>query len=176
MLAVGRLEKNKNIGVILDAISIIKNKKVKLVICGDGKDYIKLKKKAENLGINDRVVFLGNRNDMINVYHSADCYVLSSFREGLSRSLMEAMACGLPCVVTNIRGNRDLIDSQGGFVFRPPDKQKLATSIMKINESSELRKSMSNHNLEKIKAFSLKTVTNKLAEIYKEQFCTEITK
>lgn len=166
VLSVGRLEKNKNCEAILDAISQIHNTKIKLVFCGDGEDRKALEKKAIEKGMDERVVFLGNRTDMPDIYHMADCYVLASFREGLSRSIMEAMACGLPCVVSNIRGNRDLIDSNGGILFAPKDIYGLKESILKLYESKPDRIEMGNYNMEKVKLFGFEKVVNDLYMIY----------
>ena len=166
ILSVGRLEKNKNCGVLIDAVN--KTKDTKIVFCGDGEDRELLQEKALRSGIAERVLFLGNRKDMSNIYHSADCFVLASYREGLSRSIMEAMACGLPCVVSDIRGNRDLIDSKGGFLFNPDDADALAESINKIHDSKVLQKQMSIHNSEKVKLFSFDTVVKEIISIYQE--------
>ena len=164
ILVVGRLEKNKNCGTVIEAVRKVLN--VKLVFCGDGEDRGKLEEQAKE--IKDRVVFLGNRNDMSDIYHMADCFVLASHREGLSRSIMEAMACGLPCIVTDIRGNRDLIDKE--FLFDPYDFSSLAGKIKKVSESQELRSMMTARNLGKIKEFSFDRAADELSKIYKEVF------
>lgn len=164
VLVVGRLEKNKNCGTVIEAVRKVPT--VKLVFCGDGEDRQKLEEKAK--GIEERVFFLGNRSNMSDIYHMADCFVLASFREGLSRSIMEAMACGLPCLVTDIRGNRDLVDKD--YLFNPTDVDGLAEMIRKVSESKELKNKMKARNLEKIKEFSFDRVVNELSKIYKEVY------
>ena len=166
IIVVGRLEKNKNCSVIIKAVKKLHDKQVKLVFCGDGEDYRLLNRMASE--ISDQVYFLGNRSDMSDLYHMADCFVMASYREGLSRSIMEAMACGLPCIVSDIRGNRDLIDLEGGFLFNPDDVIGLAEKIRILKESGELRDKMSTHNLEKIRTFSFEKVVEELTRIYKE--------
>ena len=146
---------------------------IKLIFCGDGEDRSMLEEKADRLGIKSRVLFLGNRSDMSDLYHMADCFVLASFREGLSRSIMEAMACGLPCIVSDIRGNRDLIDDHGGYLFKPKDVEGLAERISQLKDSAKLREKMSVYNLEKIKTFSFERVVNELMKIYEEVFGLE---
>lgn len=170
ILVVGRLEKNKNDKTIIEAIAKIDDDRVKIAFCGDGEDEEMLRKTAAELGVTDRVRFLGTRTDMVDIYHMADCFVLASFREGLSRAIMEAMACGLPCVVSNIRGNYELIDEKGGFLFDPKDVSELALCIFKIFSSEKLQKSMKAHNLKKIKKYSMERVVDELVKIYKEQF------
>ena len=72
------------------------------------------------------VHFLGYRNDVKELYEMSDCFVMPFFREGLSRSIMEAMASGLPCIVSDIRGNRDLIDDKkGGYLGRVSKLKRL---------------------------------------------------
>lgn len=164
LLVVGRLEKNKNCGTVIKAVKKVPG--VKLVFCGDGEDRGVLEEQAKDLG--DRVIFLGNRSDMSDIYHMADCFILASYREGLSRSIMEAMACGLPCIVTDIRGNRDLIDKD--FLFKPTDIDALAEKIIMVSESQDLRNIVKARNLEKITEFSFEKVVEKLSEIYKEVY------
>lgn len=166
ILVVGRLEKNKNCETIISAVSKVSD--VKLVFCGDGEDRKMLEEKASKLSIGERVLFLGNRTDMSDIYHMADCFVMASFREGLSRSIMEAMACGLPCLVTDIRGNRDLIDKD--FLFKPIDVDGLAEKIERISKSEELRNKMKARNLEKIKEFSFDRVVDALSVIYEDVY------
>ncbi len=172
-LVVGRLEKNKNCGMIIDAFSQIKNQSVKLLFCGDGKDRQMLEDMAESKAVKDRVFFLGNRKDMADIYHMVDCFVLASFREGLSRSVMEAMACGLPCIISDIRGNRDLVDEKGGFLFNPYNVVDLRQKMELIYYSNNLRIEMKKHNLYKIKEFCFEKVVDELTKIYMEQFASE---
>ena len=164
ILVVGRLEKNKNCGTVIKAVRKVPG--VKLVFCGDGEDREILERQSKDLG--ERVIFLGNRSDMSDIYHMADCFILASYREGLSRSIMEAMACGLPCVVTDIRGNRDLIDKD--FLFNPTDVDTLAKKIIMVSGSQDLRNMMKAHNLKKIREFSFGKTVEELSKIYKEVF------
>ena len=105
LISAGRLDANKNNETTIRAVAKVSN--VKLLLCGDGELKSKLKALAESLGVSDRILFLGNKTDIMDLYQAADIFVLMSFREGLSRSIMEAMASGLPCIVSRIRGNVD---------------------------------------------------------------------
>lgn len=168
VLAVGRLEKNKNCKTIIEAISKIEARCIKVVFCGEGEDRHQLQMLAKKLDIQDRVLFIGNRTNMYDIYRMADCFVLASFREGLSRSIMEAMACGLPCIVSDIRGNRDLINK--AFLFDPNNPDALAEKIVEISKSEDLRAKMKTRNLEKIKGFRVDQVVDNLSKIYEEVF------
>ena len=104
ILSVGALNQNKNHEVIIKAIALLKNSKIHYYIAiGNKEEY--LKKLANELNVH----LIGYREDIPELLMSADLFVFPSYREGLSVALMEAMAVGLPCVVSNIRGNVDLI-------------------------------------------------------------------
>lgn len=95
----------------------------------------------------------------------ADCFISTSKREGLSRSVMEGMRAGLPCIVSNIRGNRDLIDNnQGGFLIE--NEHEGAVSLNLLLKDDELRRNMKKYNLEKIKDFSNEQVYYEMLNIY----------
>lgn len=123
LISVGELNQNKNNRVVIEALGKLPDK-IYYILCGIGSEKERLAARAEKLGLSDRVLFLGYRTDVYELMGMADVFVLPSYREGLSRSLMEAMACGLPCVVSDIRGNTDLIDDGcGGFAISPDDKK-----------------------------------------------------
>ena len=106
ILSVGELNQNKNHEVIIKAIALLKNPKIHYYIAGIGNKEEYLKKLANELNVH--LHLLGYREDIPELLMSADLFAFPSFREGLSVALMEAMAAGLPCVVSNIRGNVDL--------------------------------------------------------------------
>lgn len=165
LISVGRLDENKNNEIIIRALA--QTSDIKLVICGDGEQMKYLRQLSEQLGISNRVLFLGNRNDIVNLYHAADVFVMMSFREGLSRSVMEAMAAGLPCIVSDIRGNRDLIiQNKNGILCSPTDVTCLSANMKKLAKNSTLRENMAHANVECLKNYSTKSVIKKMIEIY----------
>jgi len=167
IISVGELNANKNNGVIISALSKLKNPHIQYCICGVGENKEKLQVLARKLGIEKNVHFLGFRSDIKELYSASDIFVLSSFREGLSRSIMEAMAAGLPCIVSRIRGNVDLIeDGKGGFLCVPHDADAFARAINMCNVDT--RQKMGTHNLEKIKRYDISVVKRKIKKIYKE--------
>ena len=126
---------------------------------------------ATELNVINQVHFLGYRTDIVDVLQAFDAFVLPSYREGLSRSLMEAMASGLPCIVSDIRGNSDLINNGiGGYLVKPDDVNGFSAAISSIMESSVLRLEMKENNLAKIKNYSLEVVIDKLSDIYSSEF------
>jgi glycosyltransferase involved in cell wall biosynthesis len=113
-------------------------------------------------------MLLGYRTDIIEINHIADVFVFPSFREGLSVALMEAMACGLPVVCSDIRGNRDLIeDGKGGFLVEPKDVAGFAQSIKSLSENSALCKRMGQHNVVRVRDFDTSIVLRHMKDIYK---------
>lgn len=169
LISVGRLDENKNNKTLIKAISLINDKNVQLIICGDGEKKQELITYSDELGIKDKVHFLGNCENMIEMYAIADVFVMASYREGLSRSIMEAMASGLPCIVSNIRGNRDLIKNEiNGFLVSANDARDFSEKIMFLKNKNNVRNSIRISNIEDVKKFSLDEVKKIMLEIYKE--------
>ena len=99
--------------------------------------------------------------------NSWDIFLFSSLQEGLPRSLMEAMACGLPAVVSKIRGNVDLIeDGNGGFLCDPNDVNAFAVAINKCIRGNS--KAFSQRNLEIIKQYDIHIIDEEIRSIYNE--------
>lgn len=167
-IVVGDLNKNKNVGTIIKALQMVKCD-MHLLVCGFGPLESKLKELAKVCGVQDRCHFLGFRTDVKELYKISDMFVFASQREGLPRSTMEAMLAGLPCVVSNIRGNVDLIDNnKGGILFPPKDYKALAEAMTIIAGNPGDRKRFGEYNKERIKAFDIEIVKNQMLEIYKE--------
>ena len=108
-LSVGELIKRKNHKTVLQAIAKLRMPEIKYVICGQGKLDTYLRGLAERLGISEQIVFMGYREDIMEIYPIADVFLFPSRQEGLPMALLEAMANGLPVICTDIRGNRDLM-------------------------------------------------------------------
>ena len=107
LISVGVLNVNKNNSVIISAMEKLRNPCLYYILCGVGEKQKELQEQADKAGFHDNVHFLDYRNDVKELYRASDCFVVPSFREGFSRSIMEAIASGLPCIVSKIRGNTD---------------------------------------------------------------------
>lgn len=117
----------------------LKNPHLHYILCGIGEKQKELQEQADKVGLHNNVHFLGYRNDVKELYETSDCFVMPSFREGLSRSIMEAMASSLPCVVSKIRGNTDLImNNIGGFICDPSKCDEFANAIDSICSNTSL--------------------------------------
>lgn len=93
--------------------------------------------------LRDRVRFLGHRRDMPDLLRAADIFTLPSHREGMPRSIIEAMLTGLPVVATDIRGSREeVVDNQTGLLVPVRDTGALATALQSLCENRDLRERM----------------------------------
>lgn len=171
LISVGEINENKNNEVIISAMEKLGNKKIHYILCGVGDKTDCLKKQADDAGLSENVHFLGYRNDVKELYEAADCLVMPSLREGLSRTIMEAMASGLPCIVSKIRGNVDLIDEgKGGFLCEAKSADEFAAAIGRLCASGDLKEKMSVYNKKKIKVFDVSEVEKEVKAIYTEVF------
>ena len=167
IISVGELNENKNNKVIISALEKLKNKNIHYILCGVGDKKDELSAMAQSAGISENIHFLGYRTDIKALYNASDCFVMPSYREGLSRSAMEAMASGLPCILSDIRGNRDLIENgSGGFLCKPDDASGFSEAISKLFSNSLLCEKMKEYNLKKIKDFDTSVVEKEIREIY----------
>lgn len=106
---------------------------IHLLLVGAGPLQGELKDLCGQLGIGAQVVFLGQRHDINRILAASDCFVLNSNTEGLSYSVLEAMACGLPVVVTEVGANPRLIESGvSGFLVPPGNEDILAAALVKV--------------------------------------------
>ncbi len=164
LLSVGELNRNKNHEIVIRTLAKMGRKDVHYIIAGKGELMDYLKELSKNLGISDQVHFLGYCDNVKNWYQVSDIFVFPSLREGLSVALMEAMACGLPCVVSKIRGNIDLIDENGGALFEVDNLENLKSVLEKIIVSD--RDNYSEYNGKKIRLFSLAFIKQFMRQIY----------
>ena len=171
VVSAGDLIKRKNYKTAIEAIARTKNDRIHYLICGTGPLRNKLEKYAAKIGVAKRIHFLGYRTDMKEILLASDIYLFTTYQEGLPRSLSEAMACGLPCVASRIRGNEDLIDSDDvGYLFTPNDVQGFSNAIYDLSQNPELRKRMGLLSKRRILSFNIETVKKCISEAYKKEF------
>ena len=168
LLSVGELNDNKNHEVIVRAIAgLDDNRNVHYFIAGKGDKGEYLEELAAKLNV--KLYLLGYRTDIPELYSAADMFVFPSFREGLSVSLMEAMASKLPCVVSKIRGNVDLIDeNEGGHLCRPDSVNEFSHAIDDLINNEDERFEYGRHNKDKVSKFDKKNVMISMKKLYSE--------
>lgn len=162
---------NKNQKTVIEAIEQLHNPNIYFVMCGIGEKKAELEQYVKEHGLEEHIRFVGFRNDLHEILQTSDCFVLSSFREGLSVALMEAMAEGLPVVCGRIRGNVDLIkDGKGGILVSPENKEDYEAAIRKLYEmkQKEFQKfeNIGLNNRNKVEAFSKETVDPIMKKVY----------
>ncbi|MCM1498714.1 MAG: glycosyltransferase family 4 protein [Clostridium sp.] len=165
LLSVGELNANKNHELIIRTVKDIKN--VYYTIAGKGTLEEHLRNVIQSLQLEDRVKLLGFCNDIAAYYSECDIYVHPSFREGLSVALMEAMASGLPCVVSDIRGNRDLIDENGGCLINPFSRDDVNVKLKLLIKDLKAGKDFAGYNRMKIQKFEVSNVGKIMYSIYR---------
>lgn len=175
LLSVGELNQNKNHETVIRALAQINQKEIHYAIAGRGDLKEHLEKLAAELGVSEQVHLIGFRADVAELYKAADVFVHPSFREGLPVSVMEAMASGLPCVVSKIRGNKDLIaDVVGVHLCSTTDEHDYIKAIEKLISDSAVRHSMGMKNAETIQAYDVSAVNSRMLNIYSNAINTGI--
>ena len=167
LLSVGELNENKNHQVIIKALAKVNNPDIHYAIAGRGNKKEHLLELAKELGVSDNVHLLGFRNDIPELNYIADAFCLPSFREGLGLAAIEAMACGLPIITSNVHGINDYsVDGVTGFKCAPDDVDGFVSLIKKLMGDVDLKTRVTERNKELAKKYSLENVNPLINEIY----------
>jgi glycosyltransferase involved in cell wall biosynthesis len=149
----------------------------KLVLVGDGRLKEQLRTEVRNMGLDEAVRFLGQRDDIPQLLKAMDVFVLPSLAEGLPRSLLEAMAVGVPCVGTNVAGILEVMDNgKYGLTVPPKDKDALARAMVEIasKSSSELQKIVEDAKERILGSYTHSVVSKRVEAVYHSE-CHGIT-
>ncbi len=139
--SVGRLAAVKNYKLLVRAIAGIPD--VDLVLIGDGPQRADIEAAAAAAGVSERVRLLGHREDVAELLPGLDVFVLPSLSEGMSNTLLEAMACGLPVVASRVGGNVELVgDGVNGMLFPSEDAEALSVALRSLCGDTGLRAAM----------------------------------
>ncbi len=167
ILFVGRLNRVKNLRAFLLALRSIDN--VSLDIVGKGEEEKFLKNYARKNRI--KVNFLGvvRNNDLPTIYNQYDIYTQVSFWEGNPKTILEAMACGLPCLCSNVRGINEVIRHNYNGWLVGTDSDNIRKGIIKLMSDKKLREKLSKNARETIeKQYSLERVLKKEINLYNQ--------
>jgi glycosyltransferase involved in cell wall biosynthesis len=165
VLFVGRLESEKGVHDLLDAWQIVRTRapQAALWIVGDGARRDALERREE-----PGVRFLGSVEDPLPFLQASDCFVLPSHTEGLSNSLLEAMATGIPCVATAIGGNVDLIRPRvDGWLVQPGDSAELGSAIVEAISTAAGAVAGASARTRVVECFSITRTADQLATLYR---------
>ncbi|WP_439475781.1 glycosyltransferase [Algoriphagus formosus] len=167
-----RLVKIKNLESLIQVFAALvkdnSDQDIKLWIIGEGPEKESLESLAKDLGVSDQVVFWGFQSDVSSFLVQADAFVLPSYSEGFSISLVEAMLCGLPCIATNQGGPTEILeDGLTGFLIDPLNNLEIQQAMQQImNLPNQERQAMGQRAEEEAKRFSLENYIGKLMKIY----------
>jgi len=177
LLSVGELNKGKNHRMVIRALAALPRQDVHYLICGQGELYLELQKYADRLGVGGRIHMPGYQEDMAWIYQNADIFVFPSVREGMPVALMEAMAAGLPCVVSDIRGNRELVCNYSasqlsrkpeGIRFSLHRPGQLRHGIERMLEDGRFRQECAKNGQEKVRGYGCAAVQKRMRIIYQQ--------
>ena len=150
-LFVGRIVGDKGINELIDAFAKLHGEyNIRLILVGSYERTLDplLSKTQEQIDNVPDIVFVGEQfgDNLIAYYAAADCFVFPSYREGFPNTVLEAGAMGLPCIVTDINGSREIIvDGNNGIIIPPKDEKALYEAMKTMVEDSVLREQMSSN-------------------------------
>jgi glycosyltransferase involved in cell wall biosynthesis len=160
----------KNLALLLEAFSVVAagRRDVRLLLVGGGPEEPALRALAVKLGIVENCVFRDSTSDVAACLSAMDIFVLPSLTEGLSNSLMEAMACGCCVIASDVGGNPELItDGVTGLLFPSQDRQALIERISAALADASLRRSLAEAASARMRAeFSLRRSVEQMQQIY----------
>lgn len=168
-ICVGRLVELKNHKTLIKAFArISENPKYKMVIVGEGPLQEAIFRSIQYYKLEDKIYLYGQRNDIPRLMSMSDCFVICSRTEGLNISIIEAMAAGLPVIVSDVGGNGEIVeDGVNGFLLPYFDDAAFAYKMQRIGENAELEKKMGyNALLRASRMFSITAMYEKYSFLY----------
>lgn len=177
LLFVGRLVPYKCPDVVIESIGKLDpviQSKIHLTIVGDGSERSSLENRVKELNLGEIVSFAGwvNQQETPEYYRKADIFCFPSIREFGGAVVIEAMACGLPCIVANNGGIGEYVTEETGFKIEPNSREyltrELTDKIKILVEDDKLRESMSAKSIERAREFEWNNKARKIVEIYEK--------
>jgi glycosyltransferase involved in cell wall biosynthesis len=173
LLYVGHLERRKAVEQLVEAFSELAaaGPEACLLLVGGGRPGLEntepaLRQLVRDRGLEDCVCFCGVQRDPRPYLHAADAFVLPSFREGMPNTLLEAMACGLPCIAPASAGGDDVLDEHTGLVPRSNDPADLFQAMAELFGDPDRRTRMGRAATERAKEFDVERVVDQLVALY----------
>ncbi|MBS1824073.1 MAG: glycosyltransferase [Acidobacteria bacterium] len=173
VVSVANIRPVKGIDQLVRTAAIVRNSvpEVRFLVIGAVQDsdyFAGVQKLASELGVSESVVFAGARTDVPGVLKGCNIFYLSSVSEGLSNAMLEAMACALPCVATEVGGNAELIGEQRcGYLTPSNDAEAAARRIIQLLQDPALAVRMGREGRQIVESrFSIKAMMNRLTGLY----------
>lgn len=169
ILHISNFRKVKRIQDVIYAFHDI-NEKIpsKLLLIGDGPEYAEMFQLVESLHLQERVIFLGKQNNIPAILSLADLKLLLSEKESFGLVLIEAMACGVPCIGTNIGGIPEVIeDGKNGYIVELGDKDEIVAKALHLLTNKDEWKAFSQAAIAHVlQEFSADKIVNEYEQIY----------
>jgi len=170
---IGRIAPEKGHRYLIDALnSLGENRSLKIVVVGNGPDEELIKSQVKTLGLEDRVSFLGFRDDINNVINAMDIVAVpSTWEEPCSAVIQQAMALRKPVIGTTTGGSPEMIfDKLTGYLIPPADSSALADAMLTLSLDSALRARMGDAGAARVEdLFSLRVMVDKIEALYNRQ-------
>jgi glycosyltransferase involved in cell wall biosynthesis len=169
---VGRLDGVKDVGSLISSIRLLDraHPPVTLLIVGDGPERARLEAQVASLGLTASVVFAGYRSDVRRVLAACDIYANSSLYEGVSITILEAMAASLPVVATRVGGTPEVvIDGATGYLVTQGSPHRMASALAALIGQPERRRAFGEAGRNRvIRTFSLRAMSRRYLDIYQQ--------
>lgn len=168
-----RITHRKGIRFIVEALDILEKKGlfVRLDIIGEGNEKAELEEKVSKLGLVDRVRFIGfvEHHKLPDIYTGGNVYVMASLNEGMSNTLLEALASGLPIIATNTGGTFETVkEGKNGFVIKMESAEDIADKVEILLKDYSLEKKMSKESRSLAEKMSWKNIADEYYALYNE--------
>lgn len=167
-LSVAEFIKRKHHGDILQAFALLNRQDAHLALAGDGILLEKMQQLAYDLGIQDKVHFLGFRRDIPVLVRASLATILASEQEGLPNCVMESLGMETPVIGSNIRGTRDLLEDGYGLLFETGDVKGLAFAIAYFSDNPQEAHSMGEKGRQSLSSYDVPSILQKYETLYAE--------
>jgi N-acetyl-alpha-D-glucosaminyl L-malate synthase BshA len=156
--------------VIAIFAKVLKHCRAKLLMVGDGPERPKAEWLAATLGISDHVLFLGKQNDMAQLLSMADVMLFPSENESFGLVALEAMACEVPVITTNIGGIPEVVEhGQDGYLFNVGDTDGMSAACVDLIKNPERRLEMGQHARQHAQSeFCASKIVKRYEELYRQ--------
>lgn len=169
LIYVGELSDRKNQNELINVMEQIQQPEIKLLLVGKGSLEKELRQRVNSMNLQESIYFLGYRSDISELMGMCDLVVSSSKQEGLPVNLIEGLCEGKPLIVSNCRGNRDLVkENINGFIIEKNDIMTFKEKILLLYTNSELRDSLSNGSVNLSLKYTSKKIKSEMKKLYKK--------
>ena len=172
LLNVGSTHHRKNILTILMVLKRLREQDHKVVLWRVGGDFtIDQEKFIQDEKLADSIIDLGtpNQQELIEIYNTADFLLAPSLYEGFGLTILEAMACGLPVITSNVSSLPEVVDN-AAIMKNPTDIDGIAASIIDLSKDEEKRDYYINSGLARVQQFSWEKTAERVAQLYEAQY------